>query len=264
MASLKERVARASRAPWPSATRDRPPGPDAGALRAGEGESAGGAVTCFGFFSFFPILALAFFVIGYVAQLYPGARDDLVSAIEAVLPGIIGNGTGQLSIDDFESSAGAARMLGLVGLLVSGLGWLSDLRDALTVVFELPPREQPNFVVGEVRDLVTLVVVGLGAWCWPSPSRASWRGSRPTCSTGSASTPSWPGWSSCSASCSGWRPTRCSLVALFRLLAEPAIAARSLWSGALLGAIGFEVLKQLSGCCSLHPRSARRGGSGSR
>jgi membrane protein len=34
--------------------------------------------------------------------------------------------------------------------------------------------------------------------------------------------------------------------AFFRLLAAPNVPARSLWSGALLGAIGFEVLKQLS------------------
>ena len=35
--------------------------------------------------------------------------------------------------------------------------------------------------------------------------------------------------------------------ALFRLLVEPHAPQRSLWSGALLGAVGFEVLKQLSG-----------------
>ena len=34
---------------------------------------------------------------------------------------------------------------------------------------------------------------------------------------------------------------------LFKLLAEPATPTRSLWSGALLGALGFEVLKRLSG-----------------
>ena len=34
---------------------------------------------------------------------------------------------------------------------------------------------------------------------------------------------------------------------MFVLLAEPRTPRRSLWSGALLGAVGFEVLKQLSG-----------------
>ena len=34
--------------------------------------------------------------------------------------------------------------------------------------------------------------------------------------------------------------------ALFRLLADPDLPRSSMWSGALLGALGFEVLKQLS------------------
>ena len=46
------------------------------------GNAQAGAVTYFGFLSFFPILALGFFVIGLVAQLYPdikaadGRRDQ--------------------------------------------------------------------------------------------------------------------------------------------------------------------------------------------
>src|SRR3546814_17984556 len=34
--------------------------------------------------------------------------------------------------------------------------------------------------------------------------------------------------------------------AIFRLLADPDVPKRSLWSGALLGAVGFEILKQIS------------------
>ena len=36
-----------------------------------------GAVTYFAFLSFFPILALAFFVVGQIAKVYPDAQDDL-------------------------------------------------------------------------------------------------------------------------------------------------------------------------------------------
>ena len=35
--------------------------------------------------------------------------------------------------------------------------------------------------------------------------------------------------------------------AMFRLLAAPDLPKRALWSGALLGAVGFEILKQVSG-----------------
>ena len=51
---------------------------------------------------------------------------------------------------------------------------------------------------------------------------------------------------------------------LFRLLADPAVPARSLWSGALLGALGFEVLKRLSSlllAATKSSRASRRSGS---
>ena len=35
--------------------------------------------------------------------------------------------------------------------------------------------------------------------------------------------------------------------AMFRLLAAPDLPKRAMWSGALLGAVGFEILKQISG-----------------
>ena len=44
-------------------------------------------------------------------------------------------------------------------MLYSGLGWLSGMRDALESVF-VQPRVQPNLVLGKIRDLLTLVVIG--------------------------------------------------------------------------------------------------------
>ena len=53
--------------------------------------SQAGAVTYFAFLSFFPILALAFFVVGYIARYFPDAQSNLVDGIEQVLPGMIGH-----------------------------------------------------------------------------------------------------------------------------------------------------------------------------
>ena len=75
-------------------------------------------------------------------------------------PGIIGDGEGELSLTEIEDAANTVGLIGLVGVLYTGLGWLSALRDALITVFALPEREQPNFVMGKVRDLITLVVLG--------------------------------------------------------------------------------------------------------
>ena len=114
-----------------------------------------------------------------------------------MLPGIIGDGRGRaLSSTDIEDAANTVGLIGLVGVLYTGLGWLSALRDALITVFALPEREQPNFVMGKVRDLITLAVLGVGAAGRGGRSPASSPASPRTCSTGSGSSAARPGWSS--------------------------------------------------------------------
>ena len=121
-----------------------------------KGNLQAGAVTYFGFLSFFPILALAFFVVGYVSKVYEDARDVLVTAINGLFASNI-----QLDLSAFEENAATAGVIGLAGVLYAGLGWLSAMREALIVVFEEPVREQPNFVVGKLRDLMTLTLIGI-------------------------------------------------------------------------------------------------------
>ena len=53
------------------------------------GAAQAGAVTYYAFLSFFPILAIAFFAVGYLARIFPHAQDTLVEAIQEVLPGIV-------------------------------------------------------------------------------------------------------------------------------------------------------------------------------
>src|SRR3954452_10669109 len=72
-----------------------------GATKAGQ---QAGAVTYFGFLSVFPVLALAFFVVGYVAEDYLDAQDTLVDAIKSMFPGLIGSGPNKLNITDIQDS----------------------------------------------------------------------------------------------------------------------------------------------------------------
>src|SRR5262245_30669366 len=96
-----------------------------------KGNLQAGAVTYFAFLSFFPILALAFFVVGYLARIFPDAQDSLVEAIESLLPGLIGNGKNQISLDAVKQAASTLGLIGLVALLYAGLGWLSAMRQGL-------------------------------------------------------------------------------------------------------------------------------------
>lgn len=204
-----------------------------------------GAVTYFGFLSVFPILALAFFVIGYVSKVVPESRDTLVDAIDSMLPGIIGTGDNQLQLQDIEDAAGAVGLIGLVGVLYSGLGWLSALRDALIAVFVLPDREQPSFVMGKVRDLLTLLVIGVvmlvavavtGVVAGFSKDLLGWAGLSTEL-----------GWLVKLLTIALGLPVNALLFfVMFRLLAAPDIPRRADVSGALVGAVGFEVLKQAS------------------
>ena len=210
-----------------------------------KGNIQAGAITYFAFISFFPIVALAFAVIGFVARVYDGAEGDLVDAINSLLPGLVGEGEGQISLSDIRESAPGILSVGIVVVLYSGLAWLSSMRDALIVMFVLPPREQPNFFVGKVRDLVALVLLGLvlmvsvgisGVVRGLSEQILDWVG------LGSGM-----GWLlGLIAVVIGLAANALLFFALFRILANPDLPRRALWTGAFLGALGFEVLKQIS------------------
>ncbi|MGZ4486835.1 MAG: YihY/virulence factor BrkB family protein [Nocardioides sp.] len=214
-----------------------------GAVKAGQ---QAGAVTYFGFLSVFPILALAVFAVGLVSKVYPGADQNLHQAIDSILPGLIGpKKDGKLSLDDIRTFSGLAGLLGLAGVLYSGLSWVSALRDALIVVFELPDKEQPGFVTGKLRDLMTLVSIGVVLLVAVAVAGFA--------SAFSGELLTWVGLGSQL----GWLVSLLTVVLglganallfflMFKLLAEPHTPTRSLWQGAVLGAVLFELLKQAS------------------
>src|SRR3546814_13040336 len=74
---------------------------------------------------------------------------------------MVGEDEGQISLEAIQDAAGAVGLIGLAGVLYAGLGWLSGMREALLVMFETPQREQPNFVIGKARDLVSLALIGV-------------------------------------------------------------------------------------------------------
>jgi len=209
------------------------------------GSIQAGAVTYFAFLSFFPILALAFAVVGYVAKVFPDAQQHLVTAIGTVLPHMVGEEPGEISLDQIQRAAPSIFSIGLVAVLYSGLGWLSGMREALLVVFETPAKEQPSFIVGKLRDVLALASLGVvlmvsvavsGVVTSLSDKILRWLG------LGAGLGPV----VDLVAIVVGLLASTVLFYAFFRLLAEPDLPKRSLWAGALLGALGFEVLKQAS------------------
>ncbi len=124
-----------------------------------QGGQLAGAVTYFGFLSFFPLLAVAFAVLARVVAVDPSARTKVEKLLVENLPGIVGRGSGQIDVSTLSSTSTGVGILGLVGLLYAGLGWLDALREALRNIFCLG-RSAGNVVVRKLSDVVILAAVG--------------------------------------------------------------------------------------------------------
>lgn len=212
--------------------------------KAGAAQQAG-AVTYFAFLSFFPILALAFFVVGWAAKVYPEAQNDLVKAINSLLPELVGTEDGQISVTAIQDAAGAVGLLGLAGVLYAGLGWLSAMRDALEAVFEEPRTEQPGFLAGKLRDLTSLGAIGVVMLL--SIAVAGFVTGFTGLVLGWVGLDNQLDWLvTLIARVIGFGANVLLFFSLFKLLVRPHAPNRSLWHGALLGAIVFEALKAAS------------------
>ena len=209
-----------------------------------KGSALAAAVTYFAFLSFFPILALSFAVIGLVSRAYPNADDDLITALNSVLPGLVGGQDG-LKLSTFQNNAPGILSVGILLALYSGLGWLSGMRTALVAVFEEPAHDQPNFVIGKLRDVLALVTLGSVLIVSVAVSGVATKVATPLLDflgLGVGVKPLL--WAFALAL--GLAASALLFFAFFKLLATPEIPTRSLWSGAVLGAVAFELLKQLS------------------
>ncbi|MEV4092651.1 YihY/virulence factor BrkB family protein [Streptosporangium saharense] len=120
------------------------------------GDRLAGAVTYFAFLSFFPIIALAFAVFGYFLSVRPDAITTLQTAINQYLPGL----ADQLPIKQIADSRGSAGVIGLLGLLYAGLGAIDALRGALREM-SMTAEPQLNFFLAKLRDLASFVFVGI-------------------------------------------------------------------------------------------------------
>ena len=211
-----------------------------------QGNVLAGAVTYFGFLSFFPIVAIAFAVVGLITGAYPDALDAVTDALSEVFPAIIGTGNGQIDPASFQDAAATAGLLGLVALLYTGLGWLSTLRQALQDVFEVPPSKTHNFVVGKVVDLLMLILIGfvlLISVAVSSATRGFVGDIQDWLNIGDV-----PAITSLLNSVGTLVGLVASVVLFyvsFRLLGRPTVRQDALWRGALL-AIAFEILKQIA------------------
>ncbi len=134
-------------------------------VRAGEryterhGDHYAAAVTYFSVLSLVPLLMVAFAVAGFVLRSQPALLDQLTAGITSAVPGELGK-TFTDVIDQAITEAGAVGAIGLVGALYAGIGWMSNLREALSEQWGQVP-ESPALLKRLLFDLLTLGGLGL-------------------------------------------------------------------------------------------------------
>lgn len=120
-----------------------------GRYTANAGNRLAAAVTFYWFLSLFPLLLLAVWATSLV--LGDTAGQDVTSALEKALPRQLAETIGTV----VEDNAGNAGLLGLVGLLLSGLGWIDALREAIRTIWH-QGSGVGNVVTRKVFDIVSL------------------------------------------------------------------------------------------------------------
>lgn len=123
-----------------------------------KGDYYAAGLTFFTVLAIVPIIMVAFSIAGFVLAGRPELMDQLREVIADNIPGQLGD-TVQDLIDSAIDSRGAVGIIGLLTASYAGLGWMANLRDALTAMWD-HPRGKGNFVVVKLRDTGALLSLG--------------------------------------------------------------------------------------------------------
>ncbi|MFE2594971.1 YihY/virulence factor BrkB family protein [Streptomyces sp. NPDC059396] len=113
------------------------------------------AITFTSFVALFPLITVGA-AIG-AALLSRSQLDRVRASLEEQVPGI----SGQLDINGLVANAGTVGVVAAALLLLTGIGWIGSMRDCLRAVWELDKADEGNPFVLKAKDAV--VLLGLGA-----------------------------------------------------------------------------------------------------
>lgn len=208
------------------------------------GSRSAAAVTYVAFLSFFPLVALAFAVVGYLVVWFPQIHDDLTRGISQALPGLVGDKPGQVNVDQFASSKAGAGILGLAGLVWAGTSWVGALRESIRLMWCSDLDGGFNPVVRKLRDIVLLVVLGvamLGSIAFSTVATIATDRVVDGIDLSEAASVEWP--LRVAAVVVGVAASTLLFGVMFWRLSGVRVPFEDLWRGALLAGIAFEWLK---------------------
>ncbi|MGI5206734.1 YihY/virulence factor BrkB family protein [Spirillospora sp. CA-108201] len=207
------------------------------------GDRLAAALTCYAFLSFFPLMALAYALLGYLVGVSDEARAYFVRAINSQLPGL----AGQLDVEQIAQSRTAVGVLGLVALLFTGIGWVQVLRESLRDIWGNEPGGGGNFFLKRLWDGGVLAFLGLILICGMAVTTVTTSATHTV--LGWLALEDVPGAGTglrlLSLACAIFFDTVVFL-ALFTRLSGTRAPWRRIIRGAVFGAVGFEILKQIA------------------
>jgi membrane protein len=121
------------------------------------GDFFAAGITYFTVFALFPLTMVGFAVGGFVLSRQP----DLLAQIETRIKSTVSGDFGQQLVNLMDSAIASRTSVGIIGLataLWAGLGWMANLREALSEMW-VQRRDKANFVRTKLSDLVALVSV---------------------------------------------------------------------------------------------------------
>lgn len=130
-----------------------------GAYTERYGNHYAAAITYFSVLSLIPLLMIAFAIAGFVVAGNESLMAEMKSGIAEAVPSGLGETINKI-IDKAVESRGTVGILGLLAALYSGLGWMSNLRDALTAQWGQENKPRP-FISSSIKDLLALLGLGL-------------------------------------------------------------------------------------------------------
>ncbi|SNR37953.1 membrane protein [Haloechinothrix alba] len=116
------------------------------------------AITYFSVLSLVPILMVGFAIAGYVLAADPTLLAELQSRLQRAAPVGLRETVGEV-VETAVDSRATVGVLGLATALYSGIGWMRNLRDALTAQWGQERKKRP-LLKGTARDLLALLGLG--------------------------------------------------------------------------------------------------------
>jgi membrane protein len=127
--------------------------------RKNAGNYLAGGIAFFSFLALFPLVLLGVSVAGFVLHARPETLQNLYDTIERNAPGALGN-TIETAIQTAINARASVGLIGLVGTLFAGLGWVANLRLASSLVWGTGWVKRP-FLKAKIADSIVLIGLGL-------------------------------------------------------------------------------------------------------